>query len=314
VDLSVRTFSDVELVVDAKNILGEGVIWCARRRRVYWTDIESSLLWEYDPDTRHARTWKTPRRVGSLVSCHSERLLIALEKQIAYFDLEDGSIEPLADFELDIQETRANDGRCDRSGNFVFGTLNDRFDGRALGSFYQYHPRHGLRRLALGNVRINNSICFSPDGGTMYYCDTPTREIRCCDYDAESARVSNDRLFAMCDSPATPDGSIIDAEGYLWNAQWAGARIVRYSPRGEIDAIVRLPTPNPTCIAFGGDRFDELYITTSRQQMSIELLRIIPDAGGLYRVRLPMVGTADDVFNDRRANAPRGIADAQDRV
>src|SRR5215510_3562815 len=230
-----------ELVVDAKNTLGESVVWCDRRQRVYWTDIEASAVWEYEPRTGATRTWPTPARVGSLAVCTGDQLLIGLEKALGYLDLTSGAVTPLVEVERDIPETRVNDGRCDRAGNFVFGTLNDTFDGRELGAFYQYSAGKGLRKLALRPVRIANSICFSPDGHVMYHCDSPTREIRRCRYDPDEAAVRDDDLLtALGDPPGDPDGSVVDAEGYLWNAEWGGARVVRYSPRGEIDAVVPL--------------------------------------------------------------------------
>jgi L-arabinonolactonase len=292
-----RVYEGVELVVDAENVLGESVVWCDRRRRVYWTDIEASTVWEYDPQTGDTRTWRTPARVGSLAVCNGEPLLIGLEKQIGYLDLDSGQVTSLADVERDLPETRVNDGRCDSAGNFVFGTLNDRFDGRALGAFYQYSAVRGLRRLALPQVRVANSICFSPDGRTLYYCDSTACEIRCCRYDPEAAAVSDDERFtALGDGLGGPDGSVVDAQGYLWNAQWGRARIVRYSPRGEIDAIIPLRVPNPTCVAFGGTARDELYITTSRMEMSPAQLAAAPHAGGLYRIGLPIRGGRAEVF------------------
>jgi L-arabinonolactonase len=291
-------YRGVELVVDAQNSLGESVVWCDRRRRVYWTDIDASMVWEYEPQTDATRTWRTPARVGSLAVCTGEQLLIGLEKALGYLDLASGSVTHLVEVERDVPETRVNDGRCDAAGNFVFGTLNDTFDGRALGSFYQFSARNGLRKLALPPVRIANSICFSPDGLIMYHCDSPAREIRRCRYDVHTAAVRDDEGFTtLGESRGEPDGSVVDAEGYLWNAEWGGARIVRYSPRGEIDAIIPLPVPNPTCIAFGGTARDELYITTSRNEMSPGQLAASPAAGGLFRVRLPIRGGRTEIFS-----------------
>ena len=204
---------------------------------------------------------------------------------------------PLAEVERDIPETRSNDGRCDRAGNFVFGTINERFDGRPLGSFYQFSREGVLKRLALSHVQIANSICFSPDGETLYYCDSPLREIRCCKYDPATAEVSDQRVFvSLGGQEGEPDGSVVDAEGCLWNAVWGGACIVRYHPDGTRDTVVKLPVPNPTCVGFGGDALDELYITTSRQEMTDEQLAAAPSAGGLYRVKVPVRGIPEASF------------------
>ena len=38
------------------------------------------------------------------------------------------------------------------------------------------------------------------------------------------------------------DGSTVDADGYLWNAEFNGWRVVRYAPDGRIDRVIELPT------------------------------------------------------------------------
>ena len=86
-----------------------------------------------------------------------------------------------------VPHTRINDGRTDRAGNLVFGTLNEDPGRQKIGSFYQFSARYGLRRLALPSVAIPNSICFSPDGRTMYLCDSVDRRIMQCTYEADAA-------------------------------------------------------------------------------------------------------------------------------
>ena len=168
----------------------------------------------------------------------------------------------LVPLETDLPSTRTNDGRTDRAGNFVFGTLNEQPDRSPIGSFYQYSKRHGLRRLALGGVAIPNSICFSPDGRTMYYCDSLSGRILQCRYDAESAEVSDLRPFAEFGAGrGLPDGSIVDADGCLWNAEWGAAVVRRYTPAGTLDREIAVPAKNPTCPAFGGRDLTELYVS-----------------------------------------------------
>jgi L-arabinonolactonase len=119
----------------------------------------------------------------------------------------------------------------------VFGAFNQADDPKhPIGGFYRLNRDLSLERLPLGDVAIANSICFSPDGRTMYYCDSATREIRCCDYAPDSGAVSRLRVFAQADAaPGDPDGSTIDAEGYLWNARWGAGQVVRFAPDGSVD-------------------------------------------------------------------------------
>jgi sugar lactone lactonase YvrE len=229
-------------------------------------------------------------------------VLLALAKGLVLADIDstagsDLPVQPLAPVEPTMRMTRTNDGRTDRSGNFVFGTFNEAQDGPAA-SFYQYSARHGLRRLDLGGVTIANSICFARDGRTMYFCDSPLARIMRCEYDADAARVSNVREFVRFGpGEGLPDGSVIDEEDCLWNAAWGVGRVRRYSPEGRVIQGIEVAAKNTTCPAFGGAALDQLVVTSSRQEMTEQELEEVPHAGGVYlAVNVGVRGIADALF------------------
>lgn len=293
--------SVTNLWIDCRCLLGEGIIWSARRRALLWTDIEGAMIWQAPPPDGEPRTWEQRDRVGCLVECESGEFLLGFTKQICRVRLS-GSQEGeavLTEVEPGAPHTRINDGRTDRAGNFVFGTLNEDRRRQKIGSFYQFSARNGLRRLALPSVGIANSICFSPDGRTMYFCDSVERRIMQCTYDADAAGVADVREFAAFGPRrGFPDGSIVDADGCVWNAEWRAARVTRYTPGGRIDRHLAVPTKNPTCVAFGGANLDELYITSSRQEMTDGELAATPHAGGVYRALAGVAGMRDTLFKD----------------
>ena len=153
------------LFVDCRCTLGEGILWWQQRRALLWTDIERSVLWMHGVDGHHTSMWTLPDRLGSLAICESGRLVLGLAKGLFYGDFTRARdnvlhVEEIVAVDSHLSRHRINDGRTDRSGNFVFGTMNEAQDA-ATGSFYQFSAAHGLRRLDLGGVIIPNSICFS---------------------------------------------------------------------------------------------------------------------------------------------------------
>ncbi|HEV8694636.1 MAG TPA: SMP-30/gluconolactonase/LRE family protein [Lysobacter sp.] len=279
------------LAVDSRCELGECVLWCERRGALFWTDILLGRLWMHVPDTGFTTHWDLPERLGCFALCDDGQLLLGVAKGLFLADPGHArdtilTLRHVADVEWERNDTRINDGRSDRHGNFVFGTKRES-DSGAPGSYYQFSFRHGLRRLALPGAAIPNSICFSRDGRTMYFCDSRNPEILCCDYDPDPAAVSNIRVFVRVDAAgASPDGSIIDAEGCLWNAQWGAGRVVRYRPDGSVERVISIPVVNPSCCTLGGSAFDQLYVTTAREDMDADALTRMPQAGGVYRLPL----------------------------
>ncbi|MFO1070991.1 MAG: SMP-30/gluconolactonase/LRE family protein, partial [Geminicoccaceae bacterium] len=252
---------EVRLVVDSRNRLGEGSVWDPVEGALWWVDIEGRLLQQHVEATGETRRWTLPERIGCLALRERGGLVLALESGFAFFDPATGKLDWIARPDPD-RRNRMNDGKCDRQGRFWAGGMDDRcVEHRA--SLWRLDPDLSVHEMARG-IGISNSIAWSPDDRTFYYADTLDRAIYAYDFDKATGSIANRRLLAdHKDQPGGPDGSTVDAEGYLWNTQWDGWRLVRYAPDGRIDRIVELPVQKPTCCAFGGPDLRTLYVTSA---------------------------------------------------
>jgi L-arabinonolactonase len=284
------------LLLDTKCTLGEAATWCAKTGRLYWTDIEGARLWRYDPSDGRSTSWRMPERLATFALCaNPDYLLLGLATHLAFFDLTTGETRRIVDIEPGLA-TRVNDGRCDRQGRFVFGTKDENSPAQPVGGFYRLNRDLSLERLPLPAPAISNSIAFSPDGATLYYCDSLIPEIRACDYHADGS-IANDRQFTqVIDAGAEPDGSTVDRDGGLWNAQWNGARVVRYGPDGVETDRIEVPTIQPSCVALGGPQLGTLYITSARTGLDAVALANDTRAGGVFVATVGRRGLPEPEF------------------
>ena len=282
--------AQAQLLVDAQDFLGEGVRWCERSGRVFWTNIEGCQLHALVLATGARQTWEMPERLACFALTDSDDvLLLGLASRLAWFDARSGAVTPLHAVEADLPTTRLNDGRCDRQGRFVFGTLDERPCRDAIASFYRLNLDLSLERLPLPHIAISNSICFSIDGRAMYFCDSMKKAIYCWD-DYLGGDASQVRVFAVLDAgPGAADGATIDAHDHLWSAQWGAARVLRFAPDGSIERTVHLPVSQPSCVSLGGPEYDELFVTTAQESLAPAQLAAEPLAGGLFHARQPGV-------------------------
>jgi L-arabinonolactonase len=281
-----KMMSQPELLVDCKNRLGEGVVWCHRRQRVFWTDIEGFQLWEYSPLSGDASFRTMPDRLCAFMFRDEDTLLAAFDSYVALYTLSDDTLLRLFDFEPHNPHSRLNDGKCDPYGNFIVGGINESDDPKFSSSVIKITPNLHVTTLLTG-ISCSNSICFSPDGKTMYFADTPEKKILAYAYTSECIELTNPRCLYQGDGVLSfPDGATVDSQGYIWSAIWGGSAVIRIDPNsGTIDTKIELPVKNPTCVAFGGDQLDTLFITSSRLQMSNQELLSAPMAGGLFSVQ-----------------------------
>jgi L-arabinonolactonase len=285
----------VELIVDCRNTLGEGLVWDVDAQRLYWTDIEERALWVLEPRSGEVTSIPLPERIGCFAPRARGGLVVAFASGFAFFDPETGRREDIAPFEPDLPHTRLNDGRTDRQGRLIAGGF-DEVEGKPVSSVVRLDPDLRITRL-FNNVACANGTCFSPDGRTMYFADTPAKEIWAFDYSPSDGALGKRHTIARFDDqPGMPDGSCVDAEGFIWNAQWNGRRVLRYAPDGRVDRVLDVPVLNPTCVTFGGAELDTLYITTARYLMSAEQVAVEPLSGGLFAYKPGVRGLPDTKF------------------
>ena len=270
--------------------LGEGILWDPLQQGLWWTDIQERCLYRYDLETASLRRYALPERLGSFGFVKdSDRLIAAFETGVGLYDPESGHLDWLARPGHDPAHVRFNDGRVDRQGRFWTGTMIQD-QGEPQGKLYCLEGDRA--RVHLTDIAISNSICFSPDGKQLYFADTPRREILRYDLD-EGGTLSRREVFARTPEGAFPDGSNVDAEGHVWNAQWNAGRVVRYAPDGTISAEVAVPASQPTCVAFGGRGLDLLFVTSAREGLDAQSLRDQPHAGDVFVYRLNVRGLTD---------------------
>ena len=281
-------------VGDQTDILGESPLWNEAEQALYWIDIRLPAIRRLDPASGRIDTWPMPDLVGSIAFADDGRLVVALAESVSLFDAANGSMEPVATLPARIDGHRFNDGRCDRQGRFWVGTMHN-ITRAPQGVLYRLDGPGELMP-ALSGIHIPNSLAWSPDGRTMYFADSLLYTIFAYDFDTASGRMGDKRVFATTQAPGFPDGSTVDAEGFLWNAQFDAWRIVRYAPDGRIDRVLELPVQRPTCCAFGGPNLDILYVTTASQKMTREELDAQPLAGALLALDVGVRGLPEPRF------------------
>ena len=272
--------------------LGEGPIWVAAERAVYFVDIKGLYIHRLDAETGATTSWPTPSQTGFIVPARGGGFVCGMQDGLYRFEPERGRFELLTPVETDRPGNRINDGFVDPQGRLWFGTMDDG-ERESAGVLYSWSGRGEPKPRDTGYA-ITNGPAVSPDGRTLYHTDSAAKTIYAFDLAADGG-ISGKRVFARTDD-AHPDGMAVDAEGAVWVALFGGWRVERYSPAGEVVGSIALPCANITKLAFGGDDLRTAYVTTARLHLSGEERALQTLAGGLFRFRVDTPGLAQAVL------------------
>jgi sugar lactone lactonase YvrE len=270
----------------ANAMTGETPYWDNGTGIVWWIDIQGQRLLGYAPESGGTVEHSMPSMPGFVTGRRKGGLLIGLEDGIYAFDPRRSAVERIVAVEADDERTRVNDGRADSVGRLWFGTMDKSGSGAPIGALYRMDPDLSVHKIR-SEVRVPNSIEFSPDGRRMYFADSRTRAIEVIEYDPATGTAGTSSTFARFAEPIVPDGSCVDAAGTVWTALIGGSRIECRTADGALIRTICLPVSRPTMAILGGRDGSTLFVTSQRRFLSSAALAAEPLAGDLLALRVP---------------------------
>ena len=284
-----------------ENELGEGVIWDPRQQCAFWTDILGKQFYRWDFDNKVTQ-YPCPERLCSFgLTPEPDWFIAAFETGFAFFNPREQDIQWLSKVEADLPYTRMNDGKVDRQGRFWAGSVieDDNVDVSTLASDQQAKlyrlDANGQAHTMLEGISIANGLAFSPDSNTMYFADSAKQQVWRSNFEHIQGTPSQLENFFATTGNAFPDGSCIDNQGYLWNAQWGAACVKRYSPSGKLDFTLPVDCQQPSCVSFGGPDLNHLIITSAREGLSREDDELNINNGAVMIYHTPFKGIAEPI-------------------
>lgn len=278
--------------------LGEGVQWHEATQSLWWTDILGQRLCVYDWNSKTLKKIEMPDAVGSFAfTLDPSTLIVAFKPGFAFYNIVTGAVDWIAQPPFLHGEGRFNDGRVDRQGRFWAGTMMADPNGKLPPVSRLFCCDLDQNIVAhIENVCISNGLCWSPDGQTLYFADSPTGEIVRYDFHEQTGSLSNRRIFAKSCGNGGPDGAGIDSDGTLWSARWGASKVLAYNPGGDIVADIAIPASQPTCVAFGGPDLNLLFVTSAKDGLSKDQLEKEPSAGNVFVYETNVTGLPEQIY------------------
>ncbi|MEY2424733.1 MAG: hypothetical protein QOI61_305 [Actinomycetota bacterium] len=279
--------------------LGEGPRWDERTNELHWVDIERGEIHRLHHGTGEHRVVTIGQSVGAAVPLREGSGWIAGVREGVAVIGYDGEVRRTVRVDAERPSHRMNDGACDTAGRFWTGTL-DEDHGPPSDALYRVDHDLAVQTVVEG-IGLSNGLAWSPDDSAMYRVDSAAGVIFRTEFAAESGTLGAQAPFVVVDqTDGEPDGITVDAEGGVWVALWDGWALRRYSPAGELDAVVPVPVARPTSCTFGGTDLATLFITTARTGLDDDALRDQPWAGHVLSCTTGARGMPTNYFRETR--------------
>jgi len=288
--------SELKCLAPVGDRCGEGAVWHPTEQALYWTDINRFLIHRIDPKTRAVVSWIFSEPVTSMnLTDHDDTLLVVFGSKAQFWQPATHTLGAIL-FHLPTWPVmRSNEARVDPRGSLWIGSMRNNVgpDGEDLtvtfdqATLYRVDPDSTVTEWK-HDIGISNTLAWSPERDRMYFGDSIANAIYVWDYNATTGEINRERPF-LIGAAGAPDGSAMDAEGCLWNTRPHAGEVVRVAPDGTIVGHIKLPVPNPTTCAFGGDNLSTLFITTAGTGERL--------AGSLFAIRTNVSGLPENRFH-----------------
>jgi sugar lactone lactonase YvrE len=266
-------------------------VWHPGQNALYWTDINRFLVHRFDAGNEATHSWIFDEPVTAVnLTTDEELLLLVLGSKVCLWSPRTHPRAQTIYRLATAPEMRFNDARVDPRGSLWVGTMRSNVgpQGEEVivdytdGVLYRLDPDGAVSEWKR-QIGISNTVAWSPDRTKFYFGDSTANILYSYAYDEQAGVISAESTHFAGYPQGLPDGSAMDADGYLWNARYGGRCLVRIAPDGSVDRVVAVPVLNPTTCTFGGPGLRTLYVTSARSadQLSGSVFAMELEVGGL---------------------------------
>lgn len=279
---------------EARDILGEGLLWSARENALFWTDILGRKLWRMSLDDEAIRAWDMPEAIGWIIERASGGFVVGLQSGFYRLDLDPFRLEFLANPQPERPGNRLNDAKADGLGRIWAGSMpfadQPASNWPASGALYCFDPAGKVTRHDDG-ITIANGPALSPDGATLYHTDSRIGQVWKFAMQPDGTLGPREAHLQFDTAQGAPDGMTCDREGGLWIAFYSGAKVARFHPDGRLDREIALPTPQITNVCFAGADLSRMFVTSAADGRPDD-----PLAGALFEVEAGAIGILPHLY------------------
>jgi sugar lactone lactonase YvrE len=285
-------------VCDQRFKLAEGPFWDHQYQALLWVDIAGFRALRLS--NGQLQQWHFNQPVSAFIPTLKGDALVTLASGVYRLDLSSPAEHPAIELLCvadPVAGNRANEARCDSQGRLWLGSMQNNLDAeggdlpleRRSGGLYRVDADASVTPLLQGQG-IVNTLLWAENDSVLLTSDTLDGVIYRYPVKSDGG-LGERRIWAEQHQRGEPDGSAMDAEGYVWNARWGGHCLIRFAPDGSVDRILELPVSHPTSCVFGGPDMTTLFVTSARPATDALALD-----GAVLQIEIGIKGLASQRF------------------
>jgi gluconolactonase len=254
----------------------EGPVWFKEGGYLLFSDIYNDRRMKYTPG-QGVTVFKQGTNRANGMTRDPQGRLIAAERETRRVTRQeaDGSITVIANSFQGKRLNITNDVIVKSDGAIYFtdpkrSSAPEPWDVPHTG-VYRVSPDLGTVTLLVNDFAFPNGLAFSPDESILYVNDWHRGHIRAFTVAPNGTLLRTDRILADLRGaePGAPDGMKVDSAGNIYCGGSGGLYII--DPNGKKLGRIVHGHPDTTNLAFGGDDWKTLFITTHRNLSAVNL-------------------------------------------
>ena len=274
--------------------LGEGTLWVKEHNSIYFVDIKKKCFFSLNTKNNKKKIYKVDKEIGFLTHIKGNIFVLGLQGELRIQNIKTKKIIKRIFVEENIKLNRINDGKTDPKGNLWFGTMDNLERKIEKGSLYKLDKNLLLTKVDT-NYRITNGPAFI-DHYNFYHTDSSKKKIYKIINNKKNKILSKIIFKKFSSKDGSPDGMTLDKKNNLWVAHFHGACVSVFTNRAKLIHKIKLPAKNITNCAFGGQKNNEIFITSATKGMSKADLQKYRYSGFLFSVKTNMRGNLQKKF------------------